>query len=246
MAAEDQVPEDERIPVDLDDETITDPTDEPEAAETDEEPADDDADADAEPLAAEPRAPSRGDRRIQSLTERNRALAEENARTTRLLDELRRSSAAPPTPVETPSQRAERLALLSPEERIRTEVDERLAQHERNQQALNTQLLDASDRAQFQAKVAANPLAKKLEPDVERRLGDLRARGQNLPREVVFTYLVGERALAQMGKGKPAAQANRARQQARPANTRGDVRPERGRRTGDVSDLERRFGDVQI
>jgi hypothetical protein len=238
----DDTPEDERIPVDLeDDETVQDPVDEPEEA-SDDEPEGADEPEGEQPLAAEPPAP-KGDRSIGRLREERRTLAEENARLTRQLDEMRR---APPAPVETPQQRADRLALLAPEDRIREEFREELRARDQQQQNFSRQIMDNTDRAAFAAKVASNPLARKLEAEVERKLADMRRNGADAPRETIFTYLVGERALQQMGKGSKTAAANRQRQQARPASSRGDVRVDRRRGAETAEDIEARFGDVPI
>lgn len=243
--------EDDRISVDLeDDETTGDPTGEAETEGTESEDAagaDETSgdDAEGEPVVA---APSRRSERVQALANERRQLAEQNAQLTRQLDELRRNPPVPQAPPESPQQRADRLSLLSPEDRIRTEVEERIQHFERGQAQTVRQLQDTTDQTNFRALAARNPLAAKMESQVEQALAGLRARGQDLPRQAVFTYLVGERALAQLGKSKPAAAANRARQQARPAGARGDVRPDRsGRRgTGTAADIEARFGDVPI
>ena len=241
---------DERIEVDLDDdETVADPVEPTEEDEADAEDPDADGDEAGDEPAAAARPASRGERDFGKLRAETRRLAEENARITREMQELRSRPAPVAQPVETPAQRAERLALLSPEDRMQVMLDERLAQHAQQQQHLNNQLLDQSDRAAFQSQAAGNPLLGKLAPEVERRLADLRARGENLPRHIVATFLLGEKVLAQQGKGKPAADARRRAQTARPANGRGDVQGDRGqRRTGGdpVADMERRFGDVQI
>lgn len=208
--------------------------------------ADDDADANADPGAdpAPARAAgpqSRAERRIAALQERSRQQAEEIARLTRA--QFERSQ----QPAETPQQRAERLALLTPEERMQVTLDERLAEHSRNQQQITNQLLDASDRASFQAVCTSNPVAKKLEAEVERRLQVLRSQGNNLPRQVVLTYIVGERALAQTGKQNPGRDQRRRQQVARPANGGGDVQPARQRRGGnDLENFERTHGDTPI
>lgn len=235
---------DDSLEVDLeDDEGTTDPADEPEDEGEDEEGADEIA---AGTGGAEP--PSRGDRRIQSLIDRNKQIAEENARITRQLDEMRRAPAQTyQPPAETPQQRADRLALLSPEDRLRTEMDERLQVHQMQQQHLMRQLQDSSDRSAFEALAGRNPLANKMRDQVERALADVRAKGQDLPREAVFTFLVGQKAIAQMGKPNKKAAANRQRQAARPASTRSDVRGESSRRGGGAADeIERKFGDVLI
>lgn len=242
--AEDDTPDDDLV-VDLtDDEPVDDPVDEPDADADADEPADPDAPDD--PAAA---APSRRDTRIQSLSERNRQLAAEQARLTRELDQMRRSQPQPAyqPPAETPAQRAERLALLSPEDRIRTELHESQQAFEQRQQQMLRTLQDQTDITSFESLAARNPLAAKMRDEVEQALQGARARGQDLPRYAVFTYLVGQKALAQQGKGNRAARRNQQRQAARPAAARGDVSSSRQRTTGDTAgDFEKRFGDVPI
>lgn len=240
---------DDRIEVDLDnDETVTDPIDEPEGDDAeDDETLEAEGDEDGEQPPS--RQPSRGDRRITALTERTRLQADENARLTRELDNLRRNPPAPLAPVETAAQRAERLALLSPEERMEERLNEALTRNQHQTQQLTSQLMDQSDRASFESRATANPLFKKIATDVERELGALRARGENLPRETIATYLIGQRVLAQQGKAKPGAQQRRRAQETRPVNGRGDVSGDRReRRTGgdSAADIERRFGDIPI
>lgn len=239
-------PEDERIEVDLaDDEDAGDPVDEPSDEAEDDEPdgtGDDNAEVEAAP---ERQQPSRRERQVTELRRARQELADQNATLTRQLDELRRN---PPQPQqqEDPRAEADRLALMSPEERIQYTVDRSLQRHAQQNQAIQNQLLDQSDRMAFEARTLANPLAKKLASEVERRLGELRGRGQNLPREVVLTYLIGEKALAQMGKGKGAAQARQRQQQARPANGRGDRGSDRRQRGSDLAALEKRLENVSI
>lgn len=243
---------DERIEPDAeDDEAVGDPVDDGEPAEGEEAELEDPA-GEAEggeeieddgALAADAKPQSRAERRIQALTERNRQQAEENARVTRELAEARR---APAAPVETPAQRAERWALLSPEDRAEERVTTALAAHEQKNNALTAQLMDQSDQNSFEAKTATNPLLKKLAPEVERRLADLRSRGQNLPRAVVATYLIGERALAQQGKAKPAVAARQRQQASRPVNGRGDTVPDRRNRGDSVAAMEKRLENQSI
>src|SRR5882724_2649351 len=135
----DQTSNDERIDVDLeDDETVQDPQgesdtgDDVEAEGDDDEGADDDEEGDADVEAGgEPRRQeSRGNRQMGALRAETRRLAEENARITRQLDEIRRSPPQPQQPTETPAQRAERMALLTPEERIQETVADALRSHD--------------------------------------------------------------------------------------------------------------------
>ena len=197
-------------------------------------------------------APRRGDRSVGALRADRRRLAEENATLTRQLDELRRN---PPQnqqqPIqETPAQRAERFALMSPAEQAQAVVDEALGRHAAQTNAVMRQLSDNSDKMSFEAVAAVNPLARKLQPDVERRLADLRSRNQDLPRQVVLTYLLGERLLAQQGKGKkPAAQQRREAERVRVPRGGSDVQADRGGRRGgnnSIEAMERAIGDRNI
>jgi len=251
-------PEDERIPGDLsdDDETPTDPIDDPaeddtggganddqDAEDDDTHGEDDDADGGAEAGA---RQPSRGERQYAELRRQRREDAAAIATLTRQLDEMRRNPPQPQQPTETAAQRAERLALMSPEERIAETVNSALAVHEHKTAQLTNHLLDQSDRSSFQARCAANPVFQKIANEVEQRLAGFRQRGEaSVPREVIATYIIGERAIAQMGKAKPGAQQRRQQQTSRPTNGRGDIAPNRSqRRSGNtVEDFERRHGD---
>ncbi len=246
-------PEDERIEVaDDDDETVADPVeaadddgadDTTETADADAE--DGDAADDADSGDADDAPPQRGSRQFGELRAERRRLAEENARLTRQLDDVRRQ---PIQPAETPQQKADRLAVLTPEERIREEMRESLDRNERNTQAVIFRLSDQSDKNAFDSEVERNPLARKLANRVEQELANIRTKGQDLPRKVILAQLVGLQVLSQQGKAKPAAQQRRRAQETRPANGRGDAPSgRRERRGGDTAaDLERRFGDVPI
>ena len=246
---------DERIeePTLDDDETVTDPVEGEDEGDDDQD--DDDADQDAGAGGEEPpERPTRGNRQVGELRKVARERAEENAKLTREMAEMRGRldalSRQPLAPVETAAQRAERMALLSPEERAMEMVNESLQRHERNQQQLTNNLLDQSDRSAFEARSADVPLLKKLAPEVERvRQTIMQRDGSLISRMDVATYLIGQKVLEQRGKGKPAAQVRRRQQQARPAAGRGDVaspRRERGRGGDTVAAFEDKFGDVPI
>ena len=248
----------DRIPEpDLDDdEAVTDPVGETDEGEDDDQGAsdDDDQEDDGELAAGEPERPTRGNRQVGELRRVARERAEENARLTRDMAEMRGRldalSRQPAAPVETAAQRAERMALMSPEERAMEMVNESLQRHERNQAQLTNQLLDQSDRSAFEARMAATPLLRKLLGEVERTRQTIMQRdGTIISRMDVATYLIGQKVLQQQGKGKPAAQQRCRQQEARPTNPRGDVTAERRerRRGGDeVTRFEEKFGDVSI
>jgi hypothetical protein len=232
-------PVDENQPLDADDdEQILDPTDEPE----------DDAQDEPEEQAARgaegdqaSRQPSRGERRFQAQQAENKRLAEENARVTRELHDLR--ARVPQAPLEDPRAEQERLALMQPDERANYLVDKALREHDRKTQQLAVQLWDQGDKATFDAKCINDKLRAKLAPEIERRFNEARSRGQTVSRDILFTYLVGERALAGRGSVKEPARERQRRQAASPANGRGDVVAAR-RPAGKT--LEDRLAEVEI
>jgi hypothetical protein len=245
--------DDERIPEpDLDDdETVTDPVGETDEPEGDDDDQDDDADGDDDAGGEQPpERQTRGDRQTAALRADRRRLAEENARITRELEQMRnRPPAAPAAPVETPAQRAERMALMSPDERTEAIISEALQRNNQQNQQLTARILDQSDKTAFDMRAEQNPLFKKLAHQVEQELVNLRARGQDLPRESIAIYLIGQRVVAQQGKAKPGVKERRRAQESRPANGRGDVqgnRRERQRGGDTAADIERRYGDVPI
>lgn len=193
------------------------------------------------------RQQSRGQRQYAALREERRRLAEENAALTRQISEIRR---APPVqqqqPTESAQQRADRLALMSPEDRMREEVNETLARHQQRTDQVAAHLLDQSDRNSYENLALQNPLARKLAADVERELAGIRARGQDLPRQVVFIHLLGQRAFAQLQKAKPGREQRREQQKAPPTNGRGDLPGRRERKETTLQSMERRLDNVQI
>lgn len=250
-AGDDRIPE----PALDDDEASTDP--EGETGDDDPEDGDDpdgegDDVGDGEP-GDEPERTSRGDRQVGALRAERRRLADENARITRELNELR---SRPPTqqqplqPQETPQQRADRLALMSPEERTTYLVEESLQRHTQQQNQVMGQLLDQADKTAFEGRCLNNPLLRKLAPQVETMHATLRSQGRPVDRDTVAKYLIGQKVLEQAGKAKPGARERARRERARPVSAGGDVQPQRRERRaggGDTAaDLEARFGDVQI
>ena len=226
-----------------DDEGTLDPAGEPDEGDDTGDADDlDAAPADDAPPQRQERQPSRAERRITALDERNKQLAAETARLTRELEEFRRSQRqAPP---EDPRVEQERLALMAPHEQAQYIVDKALRRNEQNNQVLQMQIMDQVDRTAFAGKAAGDKLRTRLLPEVERQIADLRAQGRPVPeREVLYTYLVGQRALANREAARPRAQARTTRQQARPANGRGDVAPVRQRRGNSAED---RLGDIEI
>lgn len=221
-----------------------------EAEEQETEPEQDEVDASGEQDrsqdARQQQQPSRRDRRIETLTT---ALADERRQredTNRRLDALLAGQTNRPQG-ETPEARANCLALLSPEERIREELQVATQSFAREQQNLRFQVMDGNDRAAFEAKATVDPLYTKWKPKVETELASLRQQGMNVDREKLMYYLIGKNAVesrnATKGQQRAEGARNVRRQQARPSNSGSDVQANRRDRT---TSLERRLENQSL
>lgn len=189
----------------------------------------------------EDRQPSRRDRRIETLTaslaEERQARAELNRRLDTILAGQNR-----PSPGETPEQRAQRLALLTPEERIQETLREDRERHALEMRNLHFTLSDGNDKSAFEAKALVDSRIAKWKDRVEVKLTELRQQGQNITRENLFYWMLGksafERSATESGKQKAAAQGRLERQRTRPSNSGSDVQANRRDRS---SSLERRL-----
>ena len=194
------------------------------------------------------RRPSRENERVRSLREQVKERDQRLAETNRRLDEIIRGQVQPQQRGETPEQRAQRHALMSPAEIM----DERLREAEQRFEArINaTTFMNAemSDRTAFQAKAAVDPIYAKWGPKVEALLAERAAKGQPpVEREVAIRWLLGDTMLKQRGskEGKREvrdAQRRVASQRTRPANSGSDTQAQRRSRDS----VERRLENVQI
>jgi hypothetical protein len=220
---------------------------ETEAEEQETEPEEGEVEAqtgDQERQAGE-RQPSRRDRRIETLTTEVSEARRRNDELNRRLDQLLAGARQPQG--ETPEQRAQRLALLTPEERIQETLRESEVKHAREMQTLQFSILDGNDRAAFEAKATVDPLYAKWKPKVETELSQLRQQGQNVDREKLMYYLIGKNAVEarkQQGNGQRAGAQRRLQQQrTRPANSGSDTSANRRDRG---NSLERRLENQSI
>jgi hypothetical protein len=189
----------------------------------------------------------RSESRIRTLVDENRRKDSELSDVRRRLDELTGRMNAPQIQQESPEQRATRLALMSPEERIREELRESTVQHQRDMRLMQFQLAESSDKASFEAKAANDPRYRKWAPRVEQELANLRARNQNVNREDLFYYLWGKASFAadkDIDKQRNAAASRVRKATTRPANTRSDSAP--AARTRQSQSLEKRLENVSI
>jgi hypothetical protein len=192
------------------------------------------------------RQPSRSETRIRSLSDQVRERDRQLADTNRRIDELIRQR-QPEQRGETPEQRAARFAIMTPQEQIAETLRESEQRHAVQLQNVQQQMLDTADRTAFSSKAAVDPLYARWAPKVEGKLAELRAKGNNVEREVLLKFLIGEAALERRtgkeGKREVRLAAQRVnRQRTRPGNSGSDTQAERRER----STAERRLENVQI
>ena len=194
------------------------------------------------------RRPSRENERVRSLREQVKERDQRLAETNRRLDEIIRGQAQPRQTGETPEQRAQRHALMSPAEIM----DERLREAEQRFEArINATTFfnaEMSDRTSFQAKAAVDPIYEKWAPKVEALLAERAAKGQPpVEREVAIRWLLGDTMLKQRSSKegrREVRDAGRrvASQRTRPANSGSDTQAQRRPRDS----VERRLENQQI
>lgn len=209
--------------------------------EYDEASEDEPEEGDEEPALVAARQPSRGENRVATAT---RIAAEAKAEAKAAREELAALRAAQTRqPVESQTQRQERLSQMEPWERTEFLTNERMA-------ALEWNANERADKAAFQMLCMSDPVAAKLKDDVEARLNTMRASGQTVDRETLYTFMLGERAKANRGRAtgraQKAATANRERQTARPGNSRGDTAPSDQRAANTAAARNKRLENMNI
>jgi hypothetical protein len=252
------MPPDEPLPIDddplpdpiaddpIEEDDVTDPAGEPEDEPSDEPGVS--ALGDPAPGHAAQQQPSRREDRIRTLVEENRRYGSELADTRRRLDELTMRLATPQPQQETQEQRAARLSLMPPEDRLREEFREDSQRHRQEMHQMAFQVRDSSDRSAYQARAAVDQYYRKWENKVEQELADLRKTGVNIEREKLLAYLVGKsyleaRLSPKARKQVEAAERRVAAQRVRTADNRSDVQPQRSRAS---ESLEKRLENVII
>lgn len=205
-----------------------------------------------ESAGATPAAASQGrrDKRIASALDRAKKAEERAIRAETLAEERARAPQQPAVnSAEAARLRAEKLELMTPDERRGFEQDEKLQRME--QQVLLTQLTtkDMLDKSAYQNRAASNPVWAKHAQAVEARLHASRQKGIDYPREMILAQIVGEAALkAQPKKGEKDAARERVNSvKGKPASVKtnsGAYRPGKGKES--LEDLESRIGDVSF
>lgn len=193
-------------------------------------------DDEAEPPArgANQRQPGRARQRIEALEQELRDLRTRPA-----------PAAEPPRQQEeTPEQFEARIAMLPPDERMEARFQRSERSNNQRLQIMQIQMADQTDRAAYQAKATSDKRFAKYEGEVEQRLAELRRQGQNVSREALLKFIIGEKVL-----GNPAERVRARRQDAqrrvdnqrtRPQNTRGDQEGANQRRQSGDSEREAR------
>lgn len=182
----------------------------------------------------QPRRESRASKRIQALTESARTAEERATRAERqvqeFLDNQRRMNTAPD-----PRAEQERLALMTPDERIAYQFDQMRNEFRNERLASEARIADQNDRTAYSAKAATNAIYRKYEGEVERLHQDLRSKGQNVAREAILKFRLGEKMLEKASIAAPKqrrqGKENIQRQNTKPGNrARQDVQQDRQRR----------------
>jgi hypothetical protein len=220
------------------------------SAEADEEATPDSPDAvEASDAEQQPpprqQQPSRGERRFQSLTSELAKERQQREDLARRLDAALGQQRQPAQ--ETPEARAQRHALMTPEERMREDLQISTATHQREMQVMRFQMQDNSDKTAFEAKAANDKRYAKWKPDVERELLALRQQGQNVDREKLMYYLIGKNAVEngqeQVTQQRSEARQRVQRQSVRPSNSGSDVQASRRDRS---ATLEKRLENQSL
>ena len=147
----------------------------------------------------------------------------------------------------TQQQEAERLALMTPEERADYKISrfERDAHIRAQNQELRTQAL--VDKASYDAKATINPVYAKYKDEVDAQFEERMKAGRPVEREVILKFMLGERALngalSSTRKAKAQGQRRIDAQRTSSGNSKGDRSAER-QKAGNTA--ESRLKDVYI
>jgi len=143
---------------------------------------------------------------------------------------------------ETAEQKAARFALMDPEQRVEARFNEAQAASQAHLARMSAMMADQTDKATFSSLAAANPLYKRVASKVEEKLAELRRMGQNVDREALAKYVIGEEVLKRHSSTVPqqrkVAQQNIRRQASRPGSGRSDEAAEERRKQTLRSRLE--------
>ena len=187
---------------------------------------------------------SRREQRTQVLVNRVKAAEERDAATQRELAELK---ARVNTREVDPELERQRIALMTPEERMQHQLDQGLQTNRQVLQRMEQMQRDSMDKMSYETSAAKDPRRAKLQATVEKVYQEQVAAGRWVPRETVYYHELGKLVASQTAKKKPLVKKEGEdrvrRQQASLGSNRGDVSPERGKGSKSFED---RYGDVPI
>ena len=174
----------------------------------------------------EPKKPSRAQARIEALDREAKAANERAAALERQIQELQSGRQRSDAEAQAERRRAE-LAAMDPWDRAQAEARDAEARVNSRLTAVQQQLADSTDRANFAEKCATNPALSKVRDEVEKRLSEARSRGVDVSRETLAIYILGEERLKTGPKAKARAEkraaANLGRERSRPASGSSDA-----------------------
>lgn len=212
--------------------------DEPDA----DEPQDDEPDAESDELEPDPAPQARGRGASETIRELRRRSQEAERRAQELearIAERERAQSAD----QVRQREEERLAMMSPEERLEYRVNQRLAQIEINS-------WDARDQVAFEALANGNQAVASLRDEVEATFRQRLQAGQPVDRKTIAAFLIGQKALSAQPraarKGAKATEVGRAKNTTRATSGRGDVPRSETRSTNEAEARRRRLENTPI
>jgi hypothetical protein len=156
-------------------------------------------------------------RRIDA--ERRAGELEANQRAQEARDQVTRAEAAR----RAQEDESSRLAEMTPEERVEYRLNRMSQTIEYNRQMDLFRASDTADKANFVAMCRVDPVYKRHQARVESALAQLRSQGQNMPRETILTYAVGEETLKASKESKKRITPQQIRKVPKHTTSRADV-----------------------
>lgn len=119
--------------------------------------------------------------------------AEDDKRALELQLAQARSGQGRQNQMDTPEVRKARLATMTGDEKTEFLLNEMRAEQAQERDFNRFTQADAIDKAKYDERARTNARYKRYAPDVEHRLQVLRAQGQNVPRETILKFIIGEK-----------------------------------------------------
>src|SRR6267154_2094559 len=172
------------------------------AAEQDEGQTDSEEAGDEE-VVVETKKTGRGEARFQKLANEAREAREHASRIEKELNEFKAEQARQRATVEKKEPTDDEMALWSTQQIIDYKLQKATSGFQQNLQQLQWNTQEANDKAAFERLQLSDPRAKKYAAEVETRLASIRKQGQNVDREALLKFVIGEKVF--QGGGKAAA-----------------------------------------